>query len=70
VISCCSICVRPNERDRNAGKNDERIRAVAGGRGALSCTDAERATLALTNAFTRLSDRADQPSYSDSPTTR
>jgi len=70
VISCCSICVRPNERDRNAGKRDERMRTVAGGRDALFCTDAECATLALTRAFTRLSDRADQPSYSDSPITR
>jgi alkylhydroperoxidase family enzyme len=68
MISCCSIVVRPYERDRMTGESDERILAVAGGRGAPFCTDAERAALALTTAFARLSDRADRPSYPDSPT--
>jgi hypothetical protein len=63
MINCCSICAYPRERDRKkAGESDERIRAVAGGRGASFCTDGERASLALSEAFTRLSQRGDQPS--------
>jgi len=60
MISCCSMVIRPRERDRKAGDSDERILAASGGRGAPFCTDAERAALALTKAFARLSDRADQ----------
>ena len=70
MINCCSIGVRPDERDRKAGNRDELIRAVTGRRDALFRADAERAALVLTQAFTRLSDGADQPSYSDTPTKR
>jgi len=44
---------------RQAGEPDERIFAVAAWREAPYFTDAERAALALTEAATRLSDRAD-----------
>lgn len=66
MINCCSIFIRPHERDRKAGESDEPILAVAGGR-VRFCTDAERAALALTKAFDRLSERADQPPYPDGP---
>ncbi len=44
---------------KKAGEMDERIFAVAAWREAPCFTDAERAALALTEAATRLSDRAD-----------
>ena len=67
MISCCSIGAYPRERARTkAGESDERIRAVAGGRDAPLCTDGERVAVALSEALTRLSHRADQPSYPDS----
>src|SRR5437762_5516939 len=44
---------------REAGEPDERIWTVASWREAPYFTDAERAALALTEAATRLSDRAD-----------
>ena len=44
---------------KKAGETDERIFAVAAWREAPYFTDAERAALALTEAVTRLSDRAD-----------
>jgi len=50
MINCCSIRIRPRERNRGAGESDERIPAVAGGRQAPFCTDAEHAALALTAA--------------------
>lgn len=66
MIHCCSICAYPRERDRkNAGESDERIRAVADGRDAPFCTDGERAAVALSEAFSRLS-RADQHGEPDS----
>ena len=69
MINCCSIGAYPRERERTkAGESDERIRAVAGGRDAPLCTDGERAAVALSEAFTRLSHRADQPSHPDSRT--
>ena len=71
MINCCGICAYPHRRDRKkAGESGERVRAVASGRDVPFCTEAERAALALTEAFTRLSDRADQPSYPDSRTRR
>jgi AhpD family alkylhydroperoxidase len=59
-INGCSVCVDMHARDmRKAGEPDERIFAVAAWREAPYYTDAERAALALAEAVTRLSDRAD-----------
>jgi alkylhydroperoxidase family enzyme len=44
---------------KKAGETDERVFSVAAWREAPFFTDAERAALALTEAVTRLSDRAD-----------
>src|SRR5947209_17496002 len=44
---------------RSAGETDERLFAVAAWREAPYFTDTERAALALTEAVTRLADRAD-----------
>jgi alkylhydroperoxidase family enzyme len=45
-------------RSKKSGKTDERLFAVAAWREAPYFSDAERAALALTEAVTRLSDRA------------
>ncbi len=59
-INGCSLCVDMHSRDlKKAGETDERLFAVAAWREAPYFTDAERAALALTEAVTRLSDRAD-----------
>jgi len=59
-INGCSVCVDGHPRiARKAGETDERLFAVAAWRDAPYFTDAERAALALTEAVTRLSDRAD-----------
>jgi AhpD family alkylhydroperoxidase len=59
-INCCSLCVDMHSRDaRKAGETNERLFAVAAWREAPYFTDAERAALALAEAITRLSDRAD-----------
>lgn len=59
-INGCSYCVDMHARDlKKAGETDERIFAVSAWREALYFTDAERAALALAEAATRLSDRAD-----------
>lgn len=59
-INGCSFCVEMHARDlRKAGETDERLFAVAAWREAPYFTEAERAALALTEAATRLSDRAD-----------
>jgi AhpD family alkylhydroperoxidase len=59
-INGCSLCVDMHSRDaRKAGETDERLFAVAAWREAPYFTDAERAALALAEAITRLSDRAD-----------
>ncbi len=59
-INGCSVCVDLHARDlKKAGESDERIWAVGAWRDAPYFTDAERAALALTEAVTRLSDRAD-----------
>ena len=59
-INGCSVCVEMHSRDlKKAGETDERLFAVAAWREAPYFTDAERAALALTEAVTRLSDRAD-----------
>jgi len=59
-INGCSVCVDMHPRLlRKAGETDDRLFAVAAWRDAPYFTDAERAALALTEALTRLSDRAD-----------
>jgi AhpD family alkylhydroperoxidase len=59
-INGCSVCVDIHTRQlRHAGEPDERIFTVAAWREAPYFTDAERAALALTEAATRLADRAD-----------
>ena len=59
-INGCSFCVDSGSRHaRKAGETDERLFAVAAWREAPYFTDAESAALSLTEAVTRLSDRAD-----------
>ncbi len=59
-INGCSLCVDMHSRSmKKAGETDERVFSVAAWREAPFFTDAERAALALTEAVTRLSDRAD-----------
>jgi AhpD family alkylhydroperoxidase len=59
-INGCSFCVDYGARNaKKAGETDERLFAVAAWREAPYFTDAERAALALTEAVTRLADRAD-----------
>jgi AhpD family alkylhydroperoxidase len=59
-INGCSYCVDSGARSaKKAGETDERLFAVAAWREAPYFTDAERAALALTEATTRLADRAD-----------
>ncbi len=59
-INGCSLCVEMHAGDlKKAGEKDERLFTVAAWREAPYFTDAERAALALTEAATRLNDRAD-----------
>jgi len=59
-INGCSLCVEMHARDlKKAGEKDERLFTVAAWREAPYFTDAERGALALTEAATRLNDRAD-----------
>jgi AhpD family alkylhydroperoxidase len=59
-INGCSFCVDAGARSaKKAGETDERLFAVAAWREAPYFTEAERAALALTEAVTRLADRAD-----------
>ena len=59
-INGCSLCVDMHARDlKKSDETDERLFAVAAWREAPYFTDAERAALALTEAATRLSDRAE-----------
>src|SRR5256885_999316 len=59
-INGCSVCVDMHARDlKKGGESDARIFAVAAWREAPYFTAAERAALALAEAATRLSDRAD-----------
>ena len=59
-INGCGFCVDMHSRDlKKAGETDERLFAVAAWRESPYFTDAERAALALAEAATRLSDRAD-----------
>jgi len=59
-INSCAVCaVQHPQLARKLGESDERLFAVAAWREAPYFDDAERAALALTEAATRLSDRAD-----------
>ena len=59
-INGCSVCVDMHARGlKRGGETDERLFAVGAWRDAPYFTDAERAALALTEAVTRLNDRAD-----------
>jgi AhpD family alkylhydroperoxidase len=59
-INGCSACVDSGAKSaRKAGETEERLAAVAAWREAPYFSDAERAALALAEAMTRLSDRAD-----------
>ena len=59
-INGCSVCVDMHSRFlKKAEETDERLFAVAAWRDAPYFTNAERAALALAEAMTRLSDRAD-----------
>jgi AhpD family alkylhydroperoxidase len=59
-INGCTVCLEMHATDmRKAGETDERLFTVAGWRDAPYFSDAERAALALTEATTRLADRAD-----------
>jgi len=59
-INGCGACLDIHAHQlKRAGESDERIFAVAAWRDTPYFTDAERAALALAEAVTRLSDRAD-----------
>ena len=59
-INGCSVCVDMHSRAlRKLGEKDERIFATSAWREAPYYSDAERAALALTEATSRLGDRAD-----------
>jgi AhpD family alkylhydroperoxidase len=59
-INGCSVCVDMHPKlAKKAGETDERLFCVAAWRDTPYFTEAERAALALTEAVTRLSDRAD-----------
>lgn len=59
-INGCGFCVDMHSRElKKAGVTDERISGVAAWRESPYFTDPERAALALTEAATRLADRAD-----------
>src|SRR5438045_6284220 len=59
-INGCSVCVDMARLAKTkTGETEERLFAVAAWREMPYFTDAERAALALTEAVTRLSDRAD-----------
>jgi AhpD family alkylhydroperoxidase len=59
-INGCSVCVDMHPKlAKKAGETDDRLFAVAAWRDTPYFTEAERAALALTEALTRISDRAD-----------
>ena len=59
-INGCSVCVDGHARiAKKAGETDERLFAVSAWRDAPYFNEPERAALALTEALTRISDRAD-----------
>ena len=59
-INGCSVCADMHAKGaRAAGESEERVFAVAAWRETPYVTDAERAALALTEAVTRVADRAE-----------
>jgi AhpD family alkylhydroperoxidase len=58
-INGCSVCVGAAAKARDDGETDQRLFTLVAWRDTPFFTDAERAALALTEAVTRLSDRAD-----------
>jgi AhpD family alkylhydroperoxidase len=59
-INGCGVCVDMHSRElESAGEPDVRINTVAAWRDVSYFSEAERAALALTEAATRLADRAD-----------
>jgi AhpD family alkylhydroperoxidase len=59
-INGCAVCLDMHSRSlRKLGEKDERLHALAAWREAPYYSEAERAALALTEAATRLADRAD-----------
>lgn len=58
-INGCGVCLGHFRSAKKSGEADERIFTVAAWRDTPYFTDAERAALALTEAVTRISDRAD-----------
>ena len=59
-VNGCAVCLDMHARGaKKAGESDERLATLAAWREAPYFTDAERAALALTEAGTRLADRAD-----------
>jgi AhpD family alkylhydroperoxidase len=59
-INGCAVCLDMHAREmKNAGEPDERIFTLSAWRETPYFTDAERAALALTEAASRLADRAD-----------
>ncbi len=59
-INGCSVCVDIHTRElEHLGESSERVNLVAAWREAPYYSDGERAALALTEAATRLADRAD-----------
>ena len=59
-INGCSACVDMHPKiAKRAGETDERLFSVAAWRDTPYFTEGERAALALTEALTRISDRAD-----------
>lgn len=58
-INGCGVCAHMHARDaKKAGETDDRLSTVATWHDSPFFSDAERAALALTEAATRLSDRA------------
>ena len=59
-INGCSVCIEMHAQElKKAGQSDARVVAVAAWRETPYFTDPERAALALAEAATRLSDRAE-----------
>jgi AhpD family alkylhydroperoxidase len=59
-INGCSVCIDGGVRlAKRGGESDERLFAVAAWRDTPYFTEGERSALALTEALTRISDRAD-----------
>jgi len=59
-INSCSVCLDMHTRElKAAGESDERINMIAAWRETPYFSEAERAALALTEAVTRIADRAD-----------